>query len=139
MRPARSLQSYRPESHAAYSAAAVGIDHPRLERFRSSSGRSDISVAAPAETMPFLKNDRRLVLFLALVIRFIVLLLLPSVVIVVTMAAGQEVIEDEIGDVATEPLPTRQVVAEVHARENAALRCFVGGCRDARERADRAR
>ena len=65
-----------------------------------------LSVAAPAETMPFLKNDRRLVLFLAFVIHFIALLLL-SVVIVVTMAAGQEVIEDEISDVATEPLATR--------------------------------
>src|SRR5882672_1428809 len=98
-----------------------------------------LSVAAPAETMPFLKNDRRLVLFFALVIRFIVLLLLLSVVIVVSRAARQEVIEDEIRDVATEPLPTRQVVAEVHARKNAALRRFVGSRRDARERACRAR
>jgi len=34
------------------------------------------SVAALAETMPFLKNDRRLVLFLTLVTPFIALLLL---------------------------------------------------------------
>jgi hypothetical protein len=33
-----------------------------------------LSVAEPAETMPFLKNDRRLVPFLALVTRFIALL-----------------------------------------------------------------
>src|SRR5689334_3713663 len=78
-----------------------------------------LSVAAPAET--FFKHDRRLVLFSVLVIRFIGFLRLPTVVIVVSMAVRQEVIEDEIGDVVTEPAPGRQVVAEMHARENAAL------------------
>src|SRR5258706_16140995 len=60
---------------------------------------------------------------------------LPDLVFVVSMAARQEVIQDEIGDVATEPVPTRQVVAEMHARENAALRGFVRRRREARERA----
>jgi hypothetical protein len=96
-----------------------------------------LSVAAPAEA--FFKNDRRLVLFSVLVIRFIGLLQLPTVVIVVSMAARQEVIEDEIGDVVTEPVPGRQVVAEMDASENAALSGFVGGRRNAPERACYAR
>jgi hypothetical protein len=96
-----------------------------------------LSVAAPAEA--FFKNDRRLVLFSVRVIRFIGLLQLPTVVIVVSMAARQEVIEDEFGDVLTEPVPGRQVVAKMHARENAALRGLVRSRRDARERACDAR
>jgi len=59
---------------------------------------------------------------------------LLAVVIVVSTAARQEVIEDEIGDVETKPVPGRQVVAEMHARENAALRRLVGSRRDAAER-----
>jgi hypothetical protein len=46
---------------------------------------------------------------------------LPSVVITLSTAARQEVIEDEIGDVVTEPVPGRQVVAKMDASENAAL------------------
>jgi len=55
------------------------------------------------------------------------------------MAAREEVVQDEVGDVTTEPVPTRQVVTEMHAGENAALRGFIRGCRHAPERAFDAR
>jgi len=64
---------------------------------------------------------------------------LLDAVFVVSVTARQEVIKDEIGDVAAEPVPARQVVAEMHARENATLRGFVRGRRKARERAFHAR
>ena len=54
---------------------------------------------------------------------------------VASVAAREEVVQDEVGDVATEPVPTRQVVAEMDARENAALCGLIRGCREARERA----
>ena len=49
---------------------------------------------------------------------------LSDIVFVASVAAREEVVQDEVGDVATEPMPARQVAAEVHARENAALRGF---------------
>src|ERR1700688_821857 len=55
-------------------------------------------------------------------------------VFVLLVAASQEVVQDEIRDVAAEPLTAGQVVADMHARENAALRGFLGSRREARER-----
>jgi hypothetical protein len=51
----------------------------------------------------------------------------------VSTAARQEVIEDKIGDVVTEPVPGCQVVAKMDASENAALSGFGGGRRNAPE------
>jgi len=58
---------------------------------------------------------------------------LPDIVFVLSVAARQEVVQDEVGDVAAEPVPARQVVAEMHASENAALRRFDRSRREARE------
>jgi len=108
-----------------------------------------LSVAAPAETMPFLKKDRRLVPLSTLVTRFIALPRneaagvwrrptverLPDIVFVASVAARKEVVQDEVSDVATESVPSRQVVPEMDASENAALGGFIRSCRDAHERA----